>query len=309
MKKILLLLSCFLATWCSVYAATPSGKINSATYNASNSTVSINFTADYCSSVKLVLMYLPTNNGGYFVPVSPLCQTTCSVLNRKGYKSTAILNVDGTLPEGYYYVGLYPNGGKNLSDGPIQVNGKITANGSIKDNVKYDDGKLSVEYTMWHGFPNETEIWIYNENNRCVYQYEQPVPNTKVNEFKKITFPIELSDGKYTCRLIDRVKDLDKKPFEVRSHWYSGVKITPMGGHLKIDFTLSNTGVDVAFRVTAASLTNYKGETNTYYYGRCDQHEGTYEVSVPQYTGQVIYAVELLVNGSSVNGASIQVYR
>ena len=306
MKKILLLLSCFLATWCSVYAATPSGKINSATYNASNSTVSINFTADYCSSVKLVLMYLPTNNGGYFVPVSPLCQTTCSVLNRKGYKSTAILNVDGTLPEGYYYVGLYPNGGKNLSDGPIQVRDKIIENGRIKDNVKYDDGKLSVEYTMWHGC-SDVKIEICDENNRQVY--DQHVSNTKVNEFEKLTISQKLSDGKYTCRLRCLGIEFDRKSFVVNSHWYNGVKLEYANNSvLKINYTLRETGVKVGFRVSAVSMSGNVGETKYYDYGRCDEHEGTYEVYVPHYKGQVIYAVELLVNGQSVNGASISLY-
>jgi hypothetical protein len=120
---------------------------------------------------------------------------------------------------------------------------------------------------------------------------------------------LNLPAGKNTCEIyVDGV----------RKHTYdftvtppsAGIKITPMGGdRLKFDFTISNTGVDVAFRVTVASLTNYAGETITYPYGVCDQYQGTYEVTVPHYTGQVIYAVELLVNGSSVNGASIQVYK
>ena len=306
MKKILLLLSCLLATWCSVQAAAPEGWINSATYNAGNSTVSVNFTTNYCSCVRLELMYMANN--GYYKHVTPLCVTECNVQNKYGYTASATLNVDGTLEEGYYFVGIYQQGSLKIMNAPKSVKNKVTANGSIKDNIKYDNGKVSVEYTMWHGYNNSARIGIYDENNKSLY--ELPAPNTKVNEFEEITFPKELSDGKYTCRLSYHGKELNRKSFEVRSDWYSGVKITPMGsGRLKLDFTLKDTGVDVAFRVTAASLTNYTGETNTYYYGRCDQHKGTYEVSVPQYTGQVIYAVELLVNGSSVNGASIQVYR
>ena len=43
MKKILLLLSCFLATWCSVQAANP--QITSATYNESTSQFYVNCTS------------------------------------------------------------------------------------------------------------------------------------------------------------------------------------------------------------------------------------------------------------------------
>ena len=83
------------------------------------------------------------------------------------------------------------------------------------------------------------------------------------------------------------------------SDWYLG----SIGQYYLV---AKNLGGNMSDETDASWLT---GETKYYDYGRCDKHEGTYEVDVPHYTGQVIYAAELLVNGISVNGASIQVYR
>ena len=130
MKKILLLLSCFFATWCSVQAATPTGKINSASYNASNSTISANFTTNYVSSAKLGLMSIAQGNSIY----NPLCPKTFSVPNVYGYSSSTTLNVDPTLPEGMVVLFLYVNGSSNPC---YSVNLNVTAKGSIK-NVAVD---------------------------------------------------------------------------------------------------------------------------------------------------------------------------
>lgn len=235
----------------------------------------------------------------------------------KSYWTQKSIVIDPEWEEGQYWVYLYVNGFINgqVSDGHnvfpcygAKVN--VTALGKIS-SIPVTGQSASVSYTMQHGSINSS-LRVYKKDSNgtetLVKRINLSEPNTNINTYKSVSLGI-YENGDYICKLYSNEKVLATKSFEV-SNWYSGVKITPIGsGRLKLDFTLSNTGVDVAFRVTAASLTNHTGETNTYYYGRCDQHEGTYEVSVPQYTGQVIYAVELLVNGSSVNGASIQVYR
>ncbi len=297
MKKFLLLLSCFLATWCSVQAAAPEGWINSATYNAYNSTVSVNFTTNYCSCVRLELMYMANN--GYYKHVTPLCVTECNVQNKYGYTASATLNVDGTLEEGYYFVGIYQQGSLKIMNAPKSVKNKVTANGSIKDNIKYDNGKVSVEYTMWHGYNNSARIGIYDENNKSLY--ELPAPNTKVNEFEEITFPKELSDGKYTCRLSYRGKELYRKPFEVNSHWYNGLKLAKEGNSIKVDFTLRDTEVNVG--IVLYDLKTYT--TKNVDLGTWSEHTGTTYIGVPPSNGPTTYVATLMVNGVSVNGAQI----
>ena len=308
MKKLLLLLSCFLTTWCSVQAANPSGSIKSIWYDASDS--------------KIWVKYKTPN--AYNASANLYSNQKSAVVNPKHIRLTPSssnyitegIPVNPEWEEGQYWVYLYVNGyiDGQVSDGHnvfpcygAKVN--VTALGKIS-SVSVTGQSASVSYTMQHGSINSS-LRVYKKDSNgtetLVKRINLSEPNTNINTYKSVSLGI-YENGDYICKLYSNEKVLATKSFEV-SNWYSGVKITPMGsGSLKLDFTLKDTGVDVAFRVTAASLTNYTGETNTYYYGRCDQHEGTYTVPVPRYTGQVIYAVELLVNGSSVNGNSIQVY-
>ena len=275
MKKFLLFLSCFLITWCSVQAANP--QITSATYNESTSQFYVN-----CTS-------------GNNLYIDVICMKTGPVLSKVNINTYKTIDLPITSRPGEYDLVLYANG-TPCHDKKVTV----TQYGHINNITNISTSSVTVNYSMFHAeYPNNCYLKIG--------KYKHNITNG-VNVIYKWT-GLNLPAGKNTCEIyVDGV----------RKHTYeftvtppsAGIKITPMGGdRLKFDFTISNTGVDVAFRVTAASLTNYAGETNTYYYGVCDQYQGTYEVTVPHYTGQVIYAVELLVNGSSVNGASIQVYK
>ena len=275
MKKFLLLLSCFLATWCSVQAANP--QITSATYNESTSQFYVN-----CTS-------------GNNLYIDVICMKTGPVLSKVNINTYKTIDLPITSRPGEYDLVLYANG-TPCYDKKVTV----TQYGHINNITKISTSSVTVNYSMFHAeYPNNCYLKIG--------KYKHNITNVKNGSYKWTG--LNLPAGKNTCEIyVDGV----------RKHTYdftvtppsAGIKITPMGGdRLKFDFTISNTGVDVAFRVTAASLTNYAGETNTYNYGICDQYQGTYEVTVPHYTGQVIYAVELLVNGSSVNGASIQVYK
>ena len=285
MKKFLLFLSCFLITWCSVQAATPSGKITSATYNASSSTIDVSYTSSGANSVYMDVICMRTG------PVSRV------TLNSGPGSKT--INLPITSRDGEYDLVLYVNGTPCYDK---KVN--VTKYGHLNNVTATKTGVVTVNYTMLHAetdnYPNNSYLKIGNNKHY--------ITNVKNGSYKWTG--LNLPAGKNTCEIyVDGVRKHTYE-FTVPTPPSAGIKITPMGGdRLKFDFTISNTGVDVAFRVTAASLTNYAGETNTYNYGICDQYQGTYEVTVPHYTGQVIYAVELLVNGSSVNGASIQVYK
>ena len=318
MKKILLLLSCFLATWCSVQAATPSGKINSAKYYADNSTISVNFTTINAYSAKLGLVSDHQGNSMY----DPLCPSTYDLRNNN--LSSGIVNVDPELEESpNFFVFLYLNGSKNPS-GAQQV--KVTAKGSIKNVVvDREKEKFTVNYSMQHGSAYYSSIRIYDDAGTTQLYRENikkspsdPNPNTYVNAYRNASLSYSTLDSKleggkyYRCRLYTNENRLAEFRFywPNKTIWGNAVKLKyTNNSNLKINYTLRDTGVKVAFRVSAVSMSGTPvGETKFYDYGRCDEHEGTYDVYVPHYTGQVIYAVELFVNGQSVNGASISVY-
>ena len=325
MKKILLLLSCFLTTWCSVQAANPSGSIKSASYNSSNSTINVSYTTSYTSKVRLGLLSTQKGNSMAY-PISP---KTISTPNTYSYSSSTSLEVNDTLEECKFVALLYIN-----DSGPYNpcsskdVN--VTAKGVIKDvTVNTDKKTLTVNYGMQHGSSYYSTLRIYDENGKNLFytkrireKINESNPNTKVNNYRNYSFSYssfadKLIPGKtYTCKLYTNEHFLYEYKFTmptqsnppVITYGNSIPKLTYTGGSLKIDFTLRDTGVNVGFRVHAVSMSGNIGETKTYDYGRYYQHEGTYTVPVPRYTGQVIYAVELLVDGISVNGASIQVY-
>lgn len=323
MKKILLLLSCFLATWCSVQAATPSGRITSATYDANSSRINVKYTTSYTSSVKLGLLSIHQGNSMAY-PISP---KTISTPNTYSYSSSTSLEVNDTLEECKFVVLFYINGSDPYHPS-FAKDVNVTAKGVIKDvKVNTDNKTLTVNYGMQHGSSYYSSLRIYDESGKNLLytkrireKINESNPNTKVNNYRNYSFSYssfadKLIPGKtYTCKLYTNEHFLYEYKFTMPiippAKTYANMipKLTPMGSRLKIDFTLRDTGVDVRFRVTVGSLTGYKGETFYYDYGICDQHEGTCEVSVPYYTGQVIYAAELFVNGSNVNGNSTQAY-
>ena len=342
MKKFLLLLSCCFATWCSVQAGVKSSASSSEMFSAesrtmmlnsvmaapSNASGSISSLSYYPSTSKITFRYKTSNASS--VSLNFLSIQKGGVINPQpysltpsnGYYTYKTIDIDPNWTESDFRLYLYVNGSVagEVSNGKVypcfEAKVTITALGSIS-SVPVNGNNVSVNYTMQHGsIYSSLRVFKKNANGTetLVKRINLSDPNSKINTsntnintYRNVSFGT-LEGGEYICKLYSNEKILATKDFTV-GNWYSGVKITPMGsGSLKLDFTLKDTGVDVAFRVTAASLTNYTGETNTYYYGRCDQHEGTYTVPVPRYTGQVIYAVELLVNGQSVNGASIQVY-
>lgn len=335
MKKFLLLLSCCLATWCSVQAgmkssassseiasaesrtmllnsamAAPSnasGIISSITYDSSTSKITINYKTTNASSASL--NFLSIQKGGVInsspisIPVSNYSYTTKTI------------NIDTNWPESLFKVYLYVNGSVagQISNGRVypcyESQVTITVKGSIKVAPIYSDGILPVVYTLQHGSPYSS-IKIYNEQNQQVYM--KNVSNTNLNAFEKVTISKVLSAGKYTCRLYSNDKELDRKSFEVKGKpssgetetWASAVRsITALGNNkIRVKFTVKDAGQNVALQVTAVPI---PGGVTTYNYGRCEGHEGSCDISLPYPSGSVSYcAVVLLVNGQSVNGAT-----
>ena len=107
MKKILLLLSCFLATWCGVQAQTaqPYGIINDASYDADNSQINAHFTSR--NAYKVEMGYISQHAGSL---ENPLYKKALGVID--GATSWATIDVDPNLEEGLYQVLLYLNGSK-----------------------------------------------------------------------------------------------------------------------------------------------------------------------------------------------------
>ena len=319
MKKFLLFLSCFLITWCSLQAATPSGKITSATYNASSSTINVNYTASYASRVHFGLLSIHQGNS----IDSPISRKTISVPNVYSYSSSTSLEVNDTLEACKFVVCFYVND-YNSYNPTCCMDVNVTAKGVINNVTPNTDNKtLTVNYGMQHGSSYYSSLRIYDENGKilCNKRIRETInesnPNTNVNTYRNHSFSYssfadKLVPGKtYTCKLYTNEKLLSVYKFTMPSERIYGnsITLTPANNKLKIRFTLRDTGVNVRFKVSAVSMNGTPtGETKYYDYGRCDKHEGTYEVDVPHYTGQVIYAAELLVNGISVNGASISVY-
>lgn len=359
MKKFLLLLSCFLATWCSVQAANP--QITSATYNESSSTFSVSYTSN--SSNNALMM---------------VCKLTGPVgSNVKLNSSPATVKLPITSRAGEYNLVLFSNGSPCYEKQNIIV----TKYGHINSITGISTSSVTINYSMFHAetasYPNKSYLKIgsakyYIKNvenviykwtglnlpagkNTCEiyvdgvrkHTFDFTVPDNQVkgkinnvtatttsatvnytltnaktnncylkigsktldisNGAHVVQWPINLAPGQYTCEMYGDGKRLDTKSFTVHSS--DMVKLTPMGNRLKIDFTLSSTGY-VKFRVHTYTLgsSSGKGESKEVVYGPCDKYEGTYEVSVPYYPGYVGYAVELIKNGTSVNGASVTAY-
>ena len=344
MKKLLLLLSCCLATWCSVqagakYSASSSevsgmfqeasasnlvlsspaaatssgpGQITSFSYKEKESKICITYKTNNATSASVNLLF-----GGRVVNSSPISIPVSNYGTR-----TAEIPLGYDWQEGMYVVLLYVNGSVKgqISSGSVgpcySVNVNVKAYGNIKTVTADPDAKkLTVKYSLQHGSTTNSSMRIY-KGTTLLHSQTISNPNTSVNTYKDYSFSYssfadKLVPGKtYTCKLYTNEKLLSVYKFTMPSERIYGnaITLTPANNKLKIDFTVRDLGVSVRLKVSAASMSGKTGETRCYDLGIAKDHEGTYEVYVPYYTGQVIYAVELLKNGTSVNGNSITVY-
>ena len=368
MKKILLLLSCFLATWCSVQAA--SGSITSATYNASNSTFNVSYTSSGANSVymdvicmrtgpvsrvtlnsgsasKTINLPITSRDGEYdlvlYVNGTPCYDKKVTVskyghLDKVTASSAGVVTINYTMlhaetdnypSKSYLKIGNARHNITNVKNGSYTwKNLKLTEGQTYTceiyvDGKKLDFGTFTVPDNRYGHINNVYDISKssvtvnYTMRNAKTNNCYLKIGNYKSNNIKngeKVIYKwtgLNLPAGKNTCEIYVDGKWKHSYVFTVPNETvYVNMipKLTYTGGSLKIDFTLRDTGVNLGFRVHAVSMSGNTGETKTYDYGRYYQHEGTYTVPVPRYSGQVIYAVELLVDGISVDGNSIQVY-
>ena len=174
-----------------------------------------------------------------------------------------------------------------------------TVTGKINSVAASSTSKVTVNYTLTNAKTNNCYLKIVGVNN-TTYKI------SNVNNGSYTWTGLNLAPGQYTCEMYGDGKRLDTKSFTVTSG--DAVKLTPMGGNrLKIDFTLSSTGY-VKFNVHTYSMSGGQGQSKPVDYGQCDTYAGTIVVDVPYYSGYVGYAVELIKNGTSVNGASVTAY-
>ena len=232
------MLSCCLATWCGVQAASPSGKINSATYNASNSTISVNYTTNYASRAKLGLMSMQKGNSIY----DPLSPTSLNVANVYNFSSTQSVKVDATWEECQFYVYLYLNGSNTPSCSGMPVN--VTAHGRI-NSIAVSGNKATANYSMWHGstYYSSLRIEKYNKNTK---KYEQinKLSLSNPNTTKNVSLGT-LEIGKYRCVLCTKEKELAYKEFEITPPLPATgeiklVEYVPNNRSVTVDYTLKN---------------------------------------------------------------------
>ena len=208
MKKILLLLSCFFATWCSVQAGLKSsassdmmqsssllagaydadGQIKSATYDANYSEIYVTYSLRNASSAKLGL--LSTSTGGIVAEYSLGVNA-----------SSKSCRVDSKLEEGLYVLLLYVNGNiRSNMDVTITAGGKINGFSPSLDN-----SKLTVSYAFEHAAGYNASLRIFNGSS-LVKKVSISNPNTT----SSITFDsYSLTAGKtYTFKLYSGEKEI-----------------------------------------------------------------------------------------------------
>lgn len=186
MKKILLLLSCFLTTWCSVHAGLKSsasssemlnsayaygqssGQIKSASYDKNSNTMFVTYSLSGASSAKLRLLQTRT---GFVVGEYSLSVNANSTTFRV-YTKSDIKHYDRYeyIDEGLYVLLLVVDG-KECAN----MNVTITASGKINSfSPSLDNKKLTVNYTIEHASTYSRTLRIDGTTQRI----SLPYPNT-----------------------------------------------------------------------------------------------------------------------------------
>lgn len=217
MKKILLLLSCFLATWCSSVQAQTVAYINSASYDADNSQINAYFTSR--NAYKIELGFISQHGGSMS---SPLYKKSFGVID--GATSWATIDVDPNFEEGLYQVLLYVNGSSSVS-GNQPVN--VTAKGII-NSVNVSGSNATANYKLWHGIRSNSTMKVFKKNtNTLLKTINLSNPNTAKNSTKNVSLGT-YGDGEYTCVLYTNGRELHRKDFRIK------IEIPPVEGEIKL---------------------------------------------------------------------------
>ena len=212
MKKFLLLLSCFLATWCSVQAGLKSsasssemlnsayaygqssGQIKSASYDKNSNTMFVTYSLSGASSAKLRLLQTRT---GFVVGEYSLSVNANSTTFRV-YTKSDIKHYDRYeyIDEGLYVLLLVVDG-KECAN----MNVTITASGKINSlSPSLDNKKLTVNYTIEHASVYSRTLRIEGSD----FRESLPYPNSsnsytfdssKLTPAKTYTFKLYSGDN------------------------------------------------------------------------------------------------------------------
>lgn len=345
MKKLLLLLSCCLATWCSVQAgakysasssevsgmlqeasasnvmlsspaaATSSGpaQITSFSYKEKESKICITYKTNNATSASVNLLF-----GGRVVNSSPISIPVSNYGTR-----TAEIPLGSDWQEGMYVVLLYVNGSVKgqISSGSVgpcySVNVNVKAYGDIKTVTADPDAKkLTVKYSLQHGSTTNSSMRIY-KGTTLLHSQTISNPNTSVNTYKDYSFSYSsfadklIPDSTYTCKLYTNGRLVCESDFKMPSTYTTKIKsLTYEGGRLKINFTVGDLGAKLGFRVVAVPLSG-SGNSETKYYDNVNRgyHEDSFYADVPSFNGQAVYAVVLVVNDRNVESKQIMIRR
>lgn len=233
MKKILLLLSCFLATWCGVQAQAiqPYGIINDASYDATNSQINAHFTSR--NAYKVEMGYISQHAGSL---EQPLYKKALGVID--GATLWATIDVDPNLEEGLYQVLLYLNGSKSVNGGNKPVN--VTARAAFKGfSPNLDNTTLTVNYCLLHSSITYSYLKVY-DGNTLLFNYRLPkYPNSFNGNY---TFSsTSLKPGKtYTFKLYNHDKVLATKSYTIPlpTGKISAVAYSPNDRNITVDYVL-----------------------------------------------------------------------
>ena len=234
MKKILLLLSCFLATWCGsvqAQATQPYGIINDASYDATNSQINAHFTSR--NAYKVEMGYISQHAGSL---ESPLYKKALGVID--GATLWATIDVDPNLEEGLYQVLLYLNGSKSVNGGNKPVN--VTARAAFKGfSPNLDNTTLTVNYCLLHSSITYSYLKVY-DGNTLLFNYRLPkYPNSFNGNY---TFSsTSLKPGKtYTFKLYNHDKVLATKSYTIPlpTGKISDVAYSPSDRNITVDYVL-----------------------------------------------------------------------
>ena len=250
MKKLLLLLSCCLATWCSVqagakYSASSSevsgmfqetsasnvmlsspaaatssgpGQITSFSYKEKESKIYITYKTNNATSASVNLL-----SGGRIVNSSPI-----SIPVSNSGSRTEAISVASNWPEAMYVVLLYVNGSVKgqISYGSVgpcySVNVNVNAWGDIKTVTPVNTRKVTVNYILQHGSTANSSMRIYDGTKLLC---TKSLSNTNVNTYQNVTLEpnsfLEY-EKKYTCKLYTGNKVLDSLNFKIAAPQING---------------------------------------------------------------------------------------
>lgn len=316
MKKFLLLLSCFFATWCSVQAGAKSsassdmmqsssllagpydsdGQIKSATYDANYNEIYVIYSLKNASSAKLGL--LSTRTGRIVAEYSLGVNV-----------STKSCRLDSNIEEGLYVLLLYVNGNirSNMNVTITKKNNPVSLPAGDILNLSNGTNYIKVDYVLKNA---QTPTILVSEDWSGKVLKGVGITNSSTSKQVVINnLPLEIGKT-YKVAISEHG---GQGPWSVsKTITIVGSAITGLkyeNGRIKVDFTLEKRGVNVGFKV----ISTRTGRAYDHTYGYCSQNNGSHYLSLPSddngYHGSIMYVVLLVVDGQIKSDKSIAIYK